>query len=219
MKPELFDYNTSLSSLKISEYGRIIQEMIEHVCSIEDKAKRTNMADAIVGIMESLNPSVKEQADYKQKLWDHLHIISGFRLDVDGPYPAPVPDEVAKKPEPIPYPTQPIKFRFYGRNLQNMVNKVASMKGDENKETQEEYINLLASFMTNSSRNWNNENLNNATIAEHLKILSQNRMDVNPENLEITIEQRRSTSFKKNNFRNNRNFKFNKRNNNFKNRS
>ncbi len=190
---ELFQYNTQAKKLIISEYGRSFQDMVEHVLSIDDRQKRLKMAEALISVMEILNPGVKEQADFKQKLWDHLYIISDFKLDVDGPYPVPEKNKILQKPDKVEYPSLPIKFRFYGRNLQFMVNKATSI---ENPELKAEFLNLLASFMTNSSRNWNNENLNNQQLAEHLELISQNKLKVNPEELEITIEQRKKKFFK-----------------------
>jgi hypothetical protein len=193
--------------------------MVEHALTIEDRTKRTKMAEALIGVMEILNPLAKEQADYKQKLWDHLHIIAGFSLDVDCPFPVPEKDTIVKKPEPIPYSSQPIKFRFYGRNLQNMVNKATNI---ENPEMKNEFLNLLASFMSNSSRNWNNENLTNQQLAEHLKSMSSSKLEINPEALEITLEQRRKKFFKPNNTggsgssSNNKFYNKNKKHNNFK---
>jgi hypothetical protein len=196
---ELFHYNTQANKLIISEYGRSFQEMVEHALSIESRDKRLKMAEALISVMEILNPIVKEQADYKQKLWDHLHIISEFRLDVDGPFPIPEKTKIFRKPDRIEYPNQPIKFRFYGRNLQFMVNKATAI---ENQEMKGEFLNLLASFMTNSSRNWNNENLSNQQLAEHLEVISQQKLKVNPEDLEITLEQRKKKFFKPHNNQN-----------------
>jgi hypothetical protein len=192
----LFHYNTQEKKLIISEYGRSFQNMVDHVIAIDDKDKRMKMADALISVMEILNPIVKEQADYKQKLWDHLHIISEFKLNVDGPFPVPEKTKMYRKPDKVEYPNQPIKFRFYGRNLQYMVNKATTI---ENQEMKAEFLNLLASFMTNSSRNWNNENLSNAQLAEHLEVISQQKLKVNPEELEITLEQRKKKFFKHNN--------------------
>lgn len=202
---ELFNYNTQSKKLIISEYGRSIQNMVSHVLTIQDKSQRTKMAEALIGVMEILNPQVKEQADYLQKLWDHLHIIADFKLDVDCPYPIPERKELAKKPEKIPYSTQPIRFRFYGRNLQYMVNKAAVM---EESEIKSEFLNLLASFMSNSSRNWNNETLTNPQLSEHLSIMSAKKIMVEPDSLEITLEQRRKKFFTPNNHTSSNNKKF-----------
>lgn len=209
---ELFHYNTLEKKLIISEYGRSFQNMVEHVVAIENREKRLKMAEALISVMEILNPVVKEQADSKQKLWDHLHIISEFKLDVDGPYPVPEKTKIFRKPDKVEYPNQPIKFRFYGRNLQFMVNKATTI---ENQEMKAEFLNLLASFMTNSSRNWNNENLTNQQLAEHLEIISQQKLKVNPEELEITLEQRKKKFYKHNNNNNNNQGKFHNKNKKF----
>ena len=87
------DYNTQREHLILPEYGRHVQKMLEQVCEIEDKEKRTQQAQAVVNVMSTLNPHLKEYPDYKHKLWDHAHIISGYKLDVDGPYEAPVKEE------------------------------------------------------------------------------------------------------------------------------
>jgi len=213
MENLLLTYNTERKPMAISEYGRIIHDYVTLICEEPDREKRTRHANAIITIMENLNPSVKEQEDYKHKLWDHLHIISGFKLDVDSPYPIPGPDAVSTKPEIIPYPSQPIKFRFYGRNLQYMVAKAADI---EDEEVKRDFLSLLASFMKNSSRSWNNEDLTNEMIGNHLKSMSQGKIDINPEELEIKIDPsfgKRPTANNKN-FKQNRNFSKNKKNKN-----
>ena len=106
----------------LPEYGRHVQKMLEQVCEIEDREKRTQQAQAVVNVMGTLNPHMRDYPDYKHKLWDHAHIISGYRLDVDGPYEAPVKEEHESKPEPIGYSTEPIRKTCYGRNIQNCWN-------------------------------------------------------------------------------------------------
>ncbi len=146
------------------------------------------MAHSTVAVMGFLNPQVKEMNDYKQKLWDHLFMMAGFDLDVDAPFPVPSAAEVAKKPERIEYPTNHIKFRFYGRNLQFMVKKASDM---EEGEAKSQLVNLVASYMRNSCKNWNNENLTPEMIAEHLQVLSQGKLNIAPESLTITYEKDR----------------------------
>jgi hypothetical protein len=177
------DYNTQRQALRISEYGRHIQEYVNHIISLPDKDKRTAMATSLVQVMLTLNPVMKEQADARQKLWDHLHVLSDFKLDVDGPYPPPAPDSLERKPSPIPYNDSLIRFRFYGRNLQLMVLQAAAM---EEGEIRQELINTIASFMFNSCRSWNNENLSNEAIAEHMHILSKGALSLDPTQLEVS---------------------------------
>lgn len=180
-------YNTEEDPLVISEYGRNVQGMVQQVMKVEDRVERTKLAEGVVDVMISLNPQIKELEDYEHKLWDHLYIISGYELDVDGPYPKPEPEKVNKPPEAVPYKDELIKFRFYGRNLQQMVERAAAMEDSEMKNA---LINYIASFMVNTSRNWNDENLDNKAVITHLNTLSKGQLSLSPEDLEIHIEHR-----------------------------
>lgn len=196
------DYNTRREHLIISEYGRHIQEYVKHIRSIADKETRTRWAGSVVNIMATLNPELRQQSNYREKLWGHLMQIADYDLDVDCPFPIPPREERERRPESIGYPVSKIKFRFYGRNLQNMVDKVAAM---EDGELKQDLVNLIASFMFNSCKSWNNENLSNDVIAEHLSILSKGKLTpvgheivVSPDNSPAGQQQQRKF-FKKGN--------------------
>lgn len=212
------EYNTQRPNLLLSEYGRGMQKMVDKVVEVQDRELRSKLSVSLMNVMINLNPGIKDLDNYQQKLWDHLHIMSDFKLDIDGPFPKPIPELIHQKPEPIPYNNVRIKFRFYGRNLQYMVDRATRV---ENEEVKQSFINMIASFMTNSSRNWNNENLTPEVITDHLKILSKDRLHLNSEDLNIHVEKdfkRPKGHFKSNtNNNNNRNNKF--RNNNNKNRN
>jgi hypothetical protein len=211
------EYNTQRPNLLLSEYGRGMQKMVDKVVEVEDRDLRSKLSVSLMNVMINLNPGIKDLDNYQQKLWDHLHIMSDFKLDIDGPFPKPIPELIHQKPEPIPYNNVRIKFRFYGRNLQYMVDRATRV---ENEEVKQSFINMIASFMTNSSRNWNNENLTPEVITDHLKILSKDRLHLNSEDLNIHVEKdfkRPKGHFKSNTNNNNRNNKF--RNNNNKNRN
>lgn len=177
------DYNTQRTPMAIAEYGRHIQQYTDYIMSEPDKQKRTQIANTVVQIMATLNPEVKQQANYKEKLWGHLYQIADYNLDVDCPYPIPTKEEKNQKPQAIGYPDTVIKFRFYGRNLQNMVDKAALMEDPEQRQS---LVNLIASFMYNSCKSWNNENLSNETIAEHLKTLSKGKLNIAGEELVVS---------------------------------
>ena len=207
---EKLEYNTLRPHLYLSEYGRCFQKMVEKVTLVEDKELRSKLALSLMNVMVNLNPSIKELDNYQQKLWDHIHIISDFKLDIEGPFPKPKPELINQKPEPIPYNNVRIKFRFYGRNLQYMVDRATKI---ENEEIKQSFINMIASFMTNSSRNWNNEYLTPDVIAEHLKTLSKDKLHLQSEDLSIHVEKdfkKNKAFYKQNN--NNRN-KFKNKNN------
>ena len=212
------EYNTQRPNLLLSEYGRGMQKMVDKVVEVEDRDLRSKLSVSLMNVMINLNPGIKDLDNYQQKLWDHLHIMSDFKLDIDGPFPKPIPELIHQKPEPIPYNNVRIKFRFYGRNLQYMVDRATRI---ENEEVKQSFINMIASFMTNSSRNWNNENLTPEVITDHLKILSKDRLHLNSEDLNIHVEKdfkRPKGHFKSNTNNNNRNNKF-RNNNNNKNRN
>ncbi|MEY3982878.1 MAG: hypothetical protein RL160_435 [Bacteroidota bacterium] len=217
------DYNTSRPQLKNSEFGRAIQDYVHHIMEQTDKAKRTSLCHSLVQVMLTLNPSMREQADARQKLWDHLYLLSDFKLDVDGPFPAPTEASVRNKPQHIPYNDSMIRFRFYGRNLQLMVQRASEM---EDGPIKQDLVNLIASFMYNSCKSWNNENLSNEVIAEHLRILSKGQLELNPERLEVYQDhsiankkfQRPQREFRQGGGRNQGSGggKFNRRNRNFR---
>lgn len=205
------DYNTQRKHLNISEYGRHIQEYVQQIQTLPSKEERTKWATELVQIMSVLNPEVKLQNNYREILWGHLFQIADYSLDVDCPYPIPTREEREKKPESIGYSDTVIKFRFYGRNLQNMVDMASDM---DDEEMRKHLVNLIASFMYNSCKSWNNENLSNETIAEHMKILSKGKLDIQGEQLVVSADNSAPRKFfKKNNNNNNRNLgnkKFNR---------
>lgn len=209
------DYNTQREPMVISEYGRHIHDYIKHIKTLPTKEQRTQWAGSLVNVMATLNPEVKLQANYREKLWDFLYQISGYDLDVDCPFPFPTKEEKSRKPGPIGYPDSVIKFRFYGRNLQNMVDKAAEM---EDPELRQNLVNLIASFMYNSCKSWNNENLSNETIAEHLKILSKGKLNLAGDQFVVSQDTSQPRKFFKRSNNNNNNNGGQRNNNNNKNK-
>ena len=179
------DYNTQREPLNISEYGRIIQDYVTHLQTLPSKDERTRWVSGLVEVMTTLNPNLKQQTDYEKVLWGYVHQISGFRLDVDAPFPLPTKEEKAEKPGQIGYFDSVIRFRFYGRNLQNMIEEAASI---EDEELRQDLVDLIASFMYNSCKIWNNENLSNEVIAEHMKILSKGKLSPSAEELTVSAD-------------------------------
>ena len=164
------------------EYGRNVLKMVEQLRDIPDKAKRTEQAYAVVKVMESLNPQVHQQENWSQKLWDHLFIIAGYDLDVDAPYPVPVPEFVNSKPDPIPLNTKPIRARHYGRNIESILDLIASEPEGEMKT---EMIRSLAIYMRQQYLIWNKDTVADETIFADIERLSEGRVTV-PAGLELT---------------------------------
>lgn len=175
------EYNTSRDHLIIPEYGRNIQKMVDYATTIEDRKKRTETAYAIIHSMAQMNPDIKDTSDYAQVLWDHLYIISKFKLDVDGPYPPPSQEKLNKKPEPLKYSDKNIVLRHYGKHIINIIHKAKEYdEGDE----KQALIMAIANQMKKSYLKWNRESVNDQTIAKHLLELSDGKL-VLPEDAQL----------------------------------
>ena len=174
-------YNTEVERLQMPEYGRNILHMVEQLKAIPDKEKRTRQAYAVVKSMECLNPLVHQQENYNQKLWDHLFIIAGYDLDVDAPYPKPIPEVVNSRPDPIPLNTKPIRARHYGRNIENILDLIAS---EPEGETKTAMIRSLAIYMRQQYLIWNKDTVADETIFQDIERLSGGRVKV-PEGMEL----------------------------------
>jgi hypothetical protein len=167
---ENLEYNTQRERLLISEYGRNIQKMVEYAITIQDREERNKAAQVIVNAMGYLNPSVRELIDYKHKLWDHLFIISDFKLDVDSPFPPPEKELVKAKPRQLKYPGGGIRYKYYGRVMEDMIRKIAEMEEGSRKES---ITQNLANFMKMSYLTWNKDTVDDSTILSHLEELSK----------------------------------------------
>ncbi len=175
------DYNTTREKLTMPEYGRHVQKMIEQVKLIPDREKRSEQIKEVVKIMAILNPSLREMNDYKHKLWDHVHLIAGFDLDIDSPYPAPTQETFDAKPDAIPLETKPVKAAHYGRNIQNMIDVIASKEEGELKDAM---IKTMASYMRQQYLIWNKDSVSEETIFNDIRKLSEGRLIV-PEHIHL----------------------------------
>ena len=175
-------YNTEVEKLDMPEYGRNILKMVEQVKAIPDRAKRTEQAAAVVKAMEILNPQVHQQDNYEQKLWDHLYMIAGYDLDIDSPYPAPLREDRTSRPEPIPLKGRPIRARHYGRNIESIIDLIASEPEGEVKTAM---IRSLAIYMRQQYLIWNKDSVADETIFSDIEKLSDYRLKV-PEGLSLS---------------------------------
>ena len=163
------EYNTEREQIVISEYGRNIQVMIRHLINIEDRKKRTEAAHFIVSVMAQMNPQVKESNDYLHKFWDHLYIISEYKLDVDGPYDPPTPEMQKQKPDHVGYQKNNIRYGHYGQYLYDIVNEVKMMEDGPNKQS---ILVNIANQMKRDYLNWNRDTVNDIIILEDLRKIS-----------------------------------------------
>jgi hypothetical protein len=167
------EYNTTRQPLTITEYGRNIQEMILYTCTIEDREKRTKAAKFIINVMAQMHPQVKDSVDFRHKLWDHLYLISDFKMDVDSPYPPPPPLTLSSKPEKISYHDKEIEFRHYGKNIALIIEKATEYPEGAEKDA---LVRTIAIHLKKSYLNWNRESVSDDLIEEHLKLLSKDQL-------------------------------------------
>ena len=169
------EYNSERPKLNIPEYGRHIQKMVDFVVAIEDREKRNKVAQALIGVMGNLNPHLRDVPDFQHKLWDQLFIISDFHLDVDSPFPKPTRELLEKRPDPLPYPQNFPKYRFYGNNIKRMVDVCVSWEDGDLKDALKFTI---ANHMKKSYLNWNKDTVKDETIFEHLYELSDGKINL-----------------------------------------
>jgi len=228
------EYNSQREKLILPEFGRNIQSMANYTITIKDRAERTRAAKTIIQIMAQNTPSLnKDQEDFYHMLWDHLHVISKFRLDVDSPYATPSPEDLVKEKKKLSYPNKRIRYKHYGKNVEYFIAKARAAKDPEMKD---KFIEALANMMKKAYLSWNRDSVNDELIKDHLAEMSEgelivtdkHRISSTNEILGTTNTQRPKNKFQQKKFHknnnkpgnqsnNNRNFKgSNNNNNNFK---
>lgn len=162
-------YNTQQSGVMLKEYGRNLQNLANYVSKIENKEERTRLANHLIALMREINPETRESEDVEKKLWDDLYIMSGFKLDVESPFPMPEITSIGKKPQRVGLKRAEVKLRYYGRNIELLVQKAFQVVDIDEKVMHIGYIGrLMKSFYTS----WNKEGITNDIVLEHLEMMT-----------------------------------------------
>ncbi len=169
------EYNTNRTKLLMPEYGRNIQQMVEYCKSLPSKEERNEVAKTIVEFMGQRNPHLRDEENYKHKLWDHLYILADYDLDVDAPYPFPTKEELDQKPNRMDYPSFENEYKFYGKSILQLIDKAIELEEGEEKEA---LIQVIANNMKKSYNVYNKEHVQDEVIFRHLKELSQDKLDL-----------------------------------------
>ena len=169
------EYNTERPSLIIPEYGRHIQKMVDYAVSLESKEDRNKIARSIISVMGNFNPHLRDVPDFQPMLWDQLFIISDFKLDVDSPYPIPTKEELNERPQPLKYPQNHPKYRFYGNNIKRMIDVAKDWEDGDKKDG---LILTIANHMKKSFLNWNKDTVDDQVIFNHLFELSEGKINL-----------------------------------------
>ncbi len=177
------EYNSERPIMIIPEYGRHVQKLIDHCMTLPSKEERNIMARAIVDVMGNLQPHLRDVPDFKHKLWDQLFIMSDFNLDAESPYPTPSKEELQEKPEPLAYPKSASKYRYYGTNMQTMIDVALSWEEGDLKEA---LIFTIANHMKKCYLNWNKDTVDDGIIFNHLFDLSGGKIDLRESKEELS---------------------------------
>ncbi len=196
------EYNAEREHLIIPEYGRHIQKLVNHCLNLENIEERNTMAKAIVHVMGNMQPHLRDVPDFQHKLWDQLFIMSDYELDVDTPYPKPEREVLQAKPTGLPYPKSASKYRFYGNNIQIMIDTALTWEEGEMKDA---LVYTIANHMKKCYLNWNKDTVDDEVIFRHLSELSGGKLVLNDKevlsdskNLLRKKPSKNSNSFQKN---------------------
>ncbi len=187
------NYNYKRQKLFLPEYGRHIQEMVDSLLLIEDRRERNRQARAVIAVMGNLNPLLRDTAEYTHKLWDHMFIMSDFKLDVDSPYPRVTRESLTVRPKKMRYPSNHIMYKHYGKNVERMIRK---LEHQNDPVAVSEAIDNIARYMRTKSYEYNEEHPNNEAIIRDIKRMSEGRIELNESalnNLRSDYKQHHST--------------------------
>ncbi|MCL5129370.1 DUF4290 domain-containing protein [Algibacter sp. L4_22] len=169
------EYNTEREHLIIPEYGRHMQKMINYAKTRGTKEERNRLANGIIAVMGNMQPHLRDVPDFKHKLWDQLFIMANFELDADSPYDIPTKEIYEERPEPLEYPQNFPKYRFYGNNIKTMIDVANTWEDGELKEA---LLHTIANHMKKCFLNWNKDTVEDAVIYGHLFELSDGKIDL-----------------------------------------
>jgi len=169
------DYNTTQNKLILPEYGRNIQKLVEDAVKIEDKDERAQFVEGIINLMGKMYPYLRDLRDFKHKLWDHLLIMSDFKLEFDSPYPKPETATFSEEPEKIPYKSKGFKYKHFGKNIVDMLNYAADLESGEEKTL---LTALLANHMKKLFLTWSKETVSDEFIFQKIEELTKGKLKI-----------------------------------------
>jgi hypothetical protein len=173
------DYNTQRKKMKLPEYGRSIHKMVDHIMQIEDRDERILAVKSVIDVMGMMYPYLRDINEFKHKLWDHIAIMSDFKLDIDYPYDPPKPETFIEKPRLVPYNQSNIKYRHYGKIMETFIAATSGMEDDNQaKATNTE---LLANQMKKSYLMWNKDAVEDSKILTDMVELSHGKVRPKPD--------------------------------------
>lgn len=176
------DYNTEREKLLLPEYGRCVQQMVDHAKSLEDKEERQRCATTIVALMANMTEQHGDPEDFRQKLWNHLAAIANYELDIDYPVTIEKLEDTKANHEPIPYPQERIAKRHYGAIVEALTKKLTEIEdGDERMALTEQ----VANQMKRSLGRWNRDAMNNEKVLDDIASYTEGKVSLLPDELKF----------------------------------
>ncbi|MCM1348827.1 MAG: DUF4290 domain-containing protein [Firmicutes bacterium] len=193
----MLTYNTQLRLLPLPEYGRNIQNMVDYCVTIPDREERTRCAYSILSAMATLFPELKSQGgEQNHKLWDHLMIMSDFKLDIDFPCEVISKENLHTQPDKVDYSESKFRFRHYGLTIERMINEACAMEPGEQRD---ELVRLIANQMKKAMLESNGEGIDNSRIFADIAAMSHGEIRIDPEQMKLRdfVEPPKPTGKKK----------------------
>lgn len=169
------DYNTQRERLVLPEYGREIQQMVDHCVALPTRAQRQRCAATIVRVMERMVPRTGDYNDLQHKLWDHLALMSGFKLDIDYPYDISEAKKIMSRPKPMPYPMKRIPVRHYGNMMFELFDILKTMP---NGHERDELVRLAANQMKRDLYQWGHGSSDDEKVVSDLANYTDGKVQV-----------------------------------------
>jgi hypothetical protein len=185
-------YNTQQSPLKLREYGRSVQRLIEQLPYVDGRSMRNQQTQNILKIMGILHAAHhKGLAEPAQKRWDDLCMIADYNIEVDSPYPIPAKALHKENPGRLAYAKSDIRYRHYGRHMVLFVQKILALAEPSQKA---QAVLGLTRIIKSFGAAWNKDNLDNGTIIDIIQGLSGSHLDLDVEKLKADNSFRLSAS-------------------------
>ena len=161
--------------LLLREYGRNVQDLVNHILTIQDRAERTRLSQLLINLMAKLNPQLRDTQDYQQKLWNHLFVMSGSQLDVDAPYPLSAMEYLNDKPQRMSYPDETPKYKHYGQNVELLIQRATELEDEKEREAA---IISIGKLMKTLYRSYNKDSITDDVILSDIKQLSRGKLNM-----------------------------------------
>lgn len=169
------DYNTTRDKLIMPEYGRGIQQMVEHCKTIADKEERMHCARTIVSTMATMAEQTADREDFQKKLWNHLAAMAQYDLDIDYPVEIERMDDKEARPERLPYPQHRIKKRNYGTIVEQFTDHLTTMEAGQQRD---DLAQMVANHMKRDLSNWSTDSMSDEKVADDMTVYTDGKIQL-----------------------------------------